>query len=172
MEPDIRILPEKMLIGKRMTMNLAENKTSELWRSFMPRRKEIRNCQTSDLFSMQVYDQTLDFGDFNESTRFEKWAAVEVTDFESIPKDMESYIMPEGLYAVFIHKGAAAEGARTFSYIFGTWLPNSDYLLDNRPHFEILGEKYKNDDPASEEEVWIPVKLKLDSGLRLNQGIN
>lgn len=41
-----------------------------------------------------------------------------------------------------------------------TWLPASDYNLDNRPHFEVLGEKYKNNDPTSEEEIWIPIKLK------------
>jgi len=39
-------------------------------------------------------------------------------------------------------------------------LPNSDYELDNRPHFEILGKKYKNNSADSEEEIWIPVKLK------------
>ncbi|MGK2861531.1 MAG: GyrI-like domain-containing protein [Chitinophagaceae bacterium] len=48
-----------------------------------------------------------------------------------------------------------------FSYIFNTWLPPSGYDLDNRPHFEILGEKYKNDDPLSEEEIWIPIKQKV-----------
>jgi AraC family transcriptional regulator len=39
-------------------------------------------------------------------------------------------------------------------------LPNSNYHLDDRPHFEILGEKYKNADPGSEEEIWIPIKAK------------
>jgi len=38
-------------------------------------------------------------------------------------------------------------------YIFSDWLPKSDYELDEKPHFEILGEKYKNDDPNSEEEI-------------------
>ena len=33
-------------------------------------------------------------------------------------------------------------------------------LLDQRPHFEILGSKYKNENPASEEEVRIPIKPK------------
>jgi len=37
-------------------------------------------------------------------------------------------------------------------------VPSSDYELDNRPQFEILGQKYKNNDPSSEEEIWIPVK--------------
>ena len=73
---------------------------------------------------------------------------------------METYILPGGLYAVFLHKGAATTGPKTFQYIFGTWLPESDYSLDIRPHFEILGEKYKNDDPDSEEEIWIPIKPK------------
>jgi hypothetical protein len=29
------------------------------------------------------------------------------------------------------------------------------------PHFEVLGDKYKNNDPSSEEEVWIPIKPKV-----------
>ena len=49
---------------------------------------------------------------------------------------------------------------RIFQYIFGTWLPTSIYTIDNLPHFEILGKKYKNNDPTSEEEIWIPIKLK------------
>ncbi|MEP1984886.1 MAG: GyrI-like domain-containing protein, partial [Maribacter dokdonensis] len=40
------------------------------------------------------------------------------------------------------------------------WIPNSEYQLDGRPHFEVLGAKYKNNDPNSEEEVWIPIKAK------------
>jgi AraC family transcriptional regulator len=43
-------------------------------------------------------------------------------------------------------------------YIFNTWLPKSGYQLDRRPHFEILGEKYKNNNPDSEEEIWIPIQ--------------
>jgi putative chromate ion transporter len=63
------------------------------------------------------------------------------------------------LSAVFAFKGDLSLAQKTFEYIFKTWLPNSKYNLDNRPHFEILGEKYKNNDPASEEEIWIPIKL-------------
>ncbi len=160
MNPEIKILPEKKLIGKRMQMTLSDNKTNELWKSFMPSRKEIKNNITTELFSIQVYDKSFDFTKFDLNTPFEKWAAIEVSDFITIPNGMESYTLPNGLYAVFIHIGAASTGAKTFQYIFGTWLPNSIYTLDNRPHFEILGEKYKNDDANSEEEIWIPIKLR------------
>ena len=160
MEPRIETLTEKKLVGKRMKMSLSDNRTGELWRNFMQRRKEIKNNLTTELFSLQVYDPSLDFEKFNQDTTFEKWAAVEVPDFDAIPFEMETLILTGGLYAVFVHRGAASTGPKTFQYIFKTWLPDSEYSLDNRPHFEILGEKYKNEDPESEEEVWIPVKRK------------
>ncbi|MBI5538765.1 MAG: GyrI-like domain-containing protein [Bacteroidia bacterium] len=160
MLPTINIISEKKLIGKHITMSFAENKTFELWSGFMPRRKEIKNNVNNELISMQVYDKSFDFTNFDIHKQFEKWAAIEVSEFNIIPDKMETYALPGGLYAVFIHKGAANTGPKTFQYIFGTWLPNSEYILDNRPHFEILGEKYKNEDPDSEEEIWIPIKKK------------
>lgn len=157
MKPGIETITGKKLIGKRLTMSLSVNKTGELWQSFMQRRNEIRNYIGNELYSMQVYDP-LYFTHFNPNTQFDKWAAIEVADFDSVPDGMDTIILPTGLYAVFLHKGAASAGPATFQYIFGTWLPISGYKLDNRPHFEILGEKYKNEDPDSEEEIWIPIK--------------
>ena len=142
-----------------MIMSLSDNKTDELWRGFMQARKEIKNSLGTDLYSMQVYGH-LYFNEFNPDIKFEKWAAIEVTNFEAVPDDMEIFTMPSGLYAVFLHRGAAHTGDKTFQYIFGTWLPNTEYSLDDRPHFEILRESYRNNDPGSEEEIWIPIKLK------------
>lgn len=36
---------------------------------------------------------------------------------------------------------------------FNGWLPNSGYLLDDRAHFGILEDNYKNNNPLSEEEI-------------------
>ena len=160
MQPRIEIIPEKKLVGKHLRMSLAQNRTSELWRSFMSEKKEIINSVSTDLISMQVYDSSLDFKNFNPHTEFEKWAAVEVPVFNPVPENMDTYILHGGLYAVFLHKGDAAAFQKTFQYIFTSWLPGSEYKLDNREHFELLGCKYKNNDPLSEEEVWIPVKPK------------
>jgi AraC family transcriptional regulator len=158
MEPRIEILKEKKLIGKHIVMSLADNKTMELWKSFMPRRREVTNNLTSDFISMSVYKPT-HFTDFKPTNEFEKWAAIEVPDFDSVPNDMETFILNGGLYAVFDYKGSSNDMG-IFQYIFGTWLPNSNFLLDDRPHFEVLGDKYKNADPNSEEEIWIPIKKK------------
>ena len=156
-QPRIEILTQRKLIGKRLTTTFANNQTFKLWQSFMPRRKEIKNALTSDLFSLQVYPHSFDFTFSDPNAEFEKWAAVEVADFESVPDEMETFILTVGLYAVFHYKGLSTD-TKIFQYIFGKWLFNSkDYLLDNRPHFELLGDKYQNSNPDSEEEIWIPV---------------
>lgn len=154
--PRIKTLKEKKLIGKRIRMSLADNKTSELWRSFMPERAKVRNKVSTELISMRVYHQPLRMDVHQE---FDKWATVEVSNFSYLPDGMESFVLNEGLYAVFDYKGLNTDN-RIFIYIFTEWLPGSGYTLDNRPHFEILGDKYKNNDPESEEEIWIPIQLK------------
>ena len=156
-EPEIITTFHKKLVGISMRMSLVENKTSELWQTFMPRRKEISNILNSDLISMQVYDTALETGKLNQT--FDKWAVVEVSDFEKIPENMKTFNLAGGLYAMFHYNGSSNDTS-IFRYIFGEWLPNSNYELDQRPHFEVLGAKYKNNDSNSEEEIWVPVKLK------------
>ena len=160
MHPFIKILSAKKLVGKKLEMSLSENKTQELWSSFMPQRKQLKNVIGLDLYSLQVYKRSYSFKQFDPSATFVKWAAVEVSCFDNLPEGIEKLELEAGLYAVFIHKGTPAEAPKTFGYIFGTWLPNSEYELDARPHFEVLGEKYKHNDPSSEEEVWIPIRKK------------
>jgi len=119
MELRIETLSEKKLVGKRLTMSLTDNKTSILWQTFMPRRREIHNNVTNELISMRVYNEPLRLGDLNQE--FEKWAAVEVFDFENVPEKMDSYTLTGGLYAVFHYKGLSTDNS-AFVYIFGTLL--------------------------------------------------
>ena len=158
MEPRIEQLARKKLVGRSLRMSFAVDKTGELWRSFMPRRKEIGNALSTELYSLQVFDPSY-FDHFNPAREFEKWALVEVQHFDGIPEGMSAFTIPGGLYAVFHYVGSSTD-TKIFDYIFRTWLPASVYRLDNRPHFEILGEKYKNGDPNSEEDIWIPIKPK------------
>lgn len=159
MIPRIETIDEKKLVGKRLKMSFANYNVHELWKSFMPRQKEITNRLTNDLISMVIYKPN-HFTDFRPTNEFERWATVEVSNFHNLPIDLETFVIPNGKYAVFLHKGDTQEFAKTFQFILTTWLPSSDYVLDNRPHFEVLGDKYKNNDPNSEEEIWIPIKTK------------
>jgi AraC family transcriptional regulator len=156
-DPEFRTLTGKILAGKKLKMSFSNNRTVELWKSFMPHRKDLSHRVSEDLYSLQVYPPRY-FNEFNPDSEFIKWAAAEVSEAESLPDGCEFFELKSGLYAVFTYQGVASEAAASFKYILGTWLPCSGYLLDSRPHFEILGERYRNDSPDSMEELWIPVK--------------
>jgi AraC family transcriptional regulator len=157
--PRIEQLAAKKLVGHQLSMSFSKNLTPQLWRGFMPHRDTIKQSVSNDLFSLQVYPPNF-FKTFNPETPFTKWAAKEVSDFSIIPSGMESFELQAGLYAVFQYKGDASDAAEFFRHIIGVWLPHSEYALDNRPHFEILGATYQHGSPDSEEEIWIPVKPK------------
>jgi AraC family transcriptional regulator len=152
----IQELEDKTLVGKSLNMSLVDNRTAELWKSFMPHRNEIPHIVGTDLYSLQIIDP-LDVITHNPNAVFTKWAAIEVSKIDALPEGMSEFKLVGGLYAVFLHKGPANAFRETFQYIFENWLPNSKYKLDSRPQFEVLGEKYKNNEPDSEEEVWIPI---------------
>lgn len=157
MTPKIVTISSKKLIGYSIKMSLADNKTQEVWKKFMPRLKEITNAVSADLFSLQQYPEDY-FTHFTPFSEFTKWASVEVKDYENIPDGFEKLDLAGGKYAVFLHKGNSEMFVKTAQYIYSEWLPNSGYQLDARPHFEVLGDNYLgHDNPESEEEVWVPI---------------
>ncbi len=155
LQPRIIELQPKTLAGKQVRMNLVQNQTGKLWQSFMQQRKHLAAANEL-LYSLQVYSADY-FTAFNPANEFTKWALAEVSATAYLPEGFERFHLPGGLYAVFDHKGSSTE---IFQRIFTEWLPQSDYVLDDRPHFELLGEKYRNNSDDSEEEIWIPVRKK------------
>ena len=156
MTPKIISLEEKKMVGIRLPMSLINNKTGDLFRKFMPRKKEIKNSMSKGVYALQQYD----FENFTPELIFEKWACVEVSDFDEIPSEMESFLLIPGKYVVYTHKGPVSDFVKSFRYMLQTWLPQNGYKADStRPHFGYLTEKYLGPtNPESEEEVWIPVK--------------
>lgn len=139
-------------------MSIIENKTGVLFRTFMPRKKEIINTINNNTYDVRIFPEGYNRS-FNPTTNFTKWAAVEVEDNNKFPQGMHALEVLEGLYAVFHYKGLSNDPS-IFQYIFTEWLPKSEYQLDDRPHFDILTEKTKLNDPNSEENICIPIKPK------------
>jgi AraC family transcriptional regulator len=159
-EPEIKTIQPKTLIGKKTRMSMANNQTQTLWQSFMPHLRSIKHIVSSGLYAMQIYDQVFTIETINPQTEFEHWAAIEVSYVEDLPDNFSTHLLEGGKYAVFIHKGLPQDFPKTLQYIFQQWLPQSEFQLDHREHFQLMGEKYKNNDPTSEEEVWVPIILK------------
>lgn len=153
MKPRIENIEEKIFVGMSQEMSLVENKTFLLFSTFMPRRKEIQAAINETVYDLKVYPNNY-FSNFNPTTSFTKWALFEVHKEETIPEGMNSFSLAAGKYAVFSIKG---HDPKIFEHIFMRWLPEAGYSVDDRPHFDVMGEKYKRNDPDSESEIWIPI---------------
>ncbi len=157
-QPTFENLSPMKLVGISMEMSRTNDQTPRLWGRFMPQRNAVLNRVDANLISMQVYpDGPVQISD--PALSFTKWAVAAVTSFDSIPDGMQAYQLDGGLYAVFRHNGPATDMS-TVMFIFGEWLPNSDYLLDDREHFEVLPSDYQPLAPDAYEDFWIPVRPK------------
>src|SRR5688572_3310633 len=129
--PKFRQIPEKKMVGICTSMSLAHNQTAELWSAFMPKRNEIPHRVGKDFVSLEIYPSG-HFEHFNPHAPFTKWALAEVSEFGDLPEGFEKFTLKGGHYAVFRHRGFSSDTS-IFQYIFGSWLPQSGYKLDNRP---------------------------------------
>lgn len=151
----------KKFVGKSKYASLIEGVTPKLWQSFMPYQRLIQNALSNNFYAIQQYDSPTSFISFTPETKYTQWAAKEVKSFNDIPDNMDTLEIKGGLYAVFLHKGTPAQFSTTMQFIFGSYLPSSEYELDGtRVHFQLMDERYKNNHPDSEEEVWIPIIKK------------
>jgi len=149
----IEIIEPKKMAGFSIITSFQEDNTSLLWRKFMPKRNEIPNRISKQLFSLQIYPQN-----FTPDQSFTKWALAEVSDFENIQQVFEHFELESGKYIVFSYKGKAENGPEIFRFIFQDFIPRNGFEVDSRPHFELFGENYNPADDAAQEEIWIPVK--------------
>ncbi|WP_296317410.1 GyrI-like domain-containing protein [Winogradskyella sp. UBA3174] len=154
MKPKLIYISEKRIIGMKSSMYHNEyGNIIKLWKRFMPSKNKIENILNKDFIALQTYS---DFNDFEKP--FDIWACVGVSNLETIPKEMKGFTIPEGEYAVFLHKGM--DTLKAYQQIMTEWLPNSGFKVDDRPHFQVMGEKYKNGSPDSEEDFYIPITPK------------
>lgn len=149
---------EFSLAGLSSRSSVSTNKTQKLWSSFMPRLGEVVDRLGNEFYSVEVYDNLGYFKAFDPTKYFEKWAMVKVRSIDNLPKNMKSLTIPSGDYAVFEYKGKPSEAFQAYQYIFGEWMAKSEYSLDLRPHFSLMGEKYLGENKNSEEEIWIPIR--------------
>lgn len=149
----IEIIERKKLIGFSTVTSFQEDKTPVLWKKFMMRRNEIVNRISNQLFSLQIYPDN-----FTPDQSFRKYALAEVSDFDNIPNDFDTFELETGKYLVFTYKGKAENAPQIFTYIFQNFIPGNQFKVDNRPHFEIFGNDYNPNDDSADEEIWIPIQ--------------
>ena len=159
MDLEVVKFPGMFEVGIQLIMSFQADNSYVLWHSFMPRITEIENRLGFYLVSAQVYPLGF-FNSYMPHTEFVKWASVAVSRLGSVPLGMHEMHIEPSLYLRFMHMGTSKMAHEAFDYIYSSWLPKSDFEVDQRPHFEILGSKYAHDKPHSEEEIYIPIRPK------------
>ena len=126
-----------------------------LWFDFQHKVNQVRNRIGTDAFG--IYEE---YFETEESIGFSYICSVEVSDFDSVPEGMISRIISEQMYAVFRHNGSLSFLPETLKYIWGSWLPKSNYKYDEKPDFELYSPGIQPEDPDHLLFLHIPVSRK------------
>ena len=91
-------------------------------------------------------------------------AAVEVSSIDDVPQGMVGKQIPAQKYAVFTYRIIPEDmqgGLKaTLRFIWGTWLPRSDFRSANAPDFELYDDRFDATKMAGEFDIYIPVEAK------------
>ncbi|WP_342424567.1 AraC family transcriptional regulator [Paenibacillus sp. FSL E2-0178] len=82
------------------------------------------------------------------------------TNRENADNNLPVHTLPPARYLRFLHRGPSAEVSATYKYIYGVFLPRTDYRLNLTYEFEYYGKDYLGpDNPNSVSEIYIPLTL-------------
>ena len=109
---------------------------------------EIPNC------NFGIYEAAEANGD---EAQFSYMCCSGVTEFGDIPEGLQTRVLPEQHYAVFKHRGPFANVQETFKYIWGTWLPNSDFDYSPTPDLEVFPANYNSTAEDAVVDLYVPI---------------
>jgi len=155
MEPEIVTRREAKVIGVARRYQEEDLNIETLWSAFRPNVCRITNRVGNDAFG--IYEEYQESAD---SVGFSYICSVQVTEFDDVPEGMITRIIPAHLYAVFRHKGPMSFLPETLKYIWGSWLPKSDYEYVEKPDFELYAPGTQPEDPDKVLFLHIPIVRK------------
>lgn len=159
MEVNVKEKASFSLIGKFFPTRLATQNPMTWWKSLRIAANQHGFLQNQGSYSLQKYPSSY-FESFNPQKTFEYAPAIPLETGLSTPEGWDMLTIEGGLFAVFVHRGTAETFPQTLGAFFAQWLPQSAYELDDRIHFCFMPPGYQLNDPAAEEEIWIPIRLR------------
>lgn len=144
-KPHFVTKPAFTVAGLRITTKPKSPEIPKLWGAFVPRICELPNV-SEPYASYGVMASTENGLDY--------MAGNPVNDATDLPAGMSAWEISENTYAVF--ESTVPTLPETFDYIFGSWLPNSEYEQGSGPLLERYGENFSPENPVV--DIYIPVQ--------------
>ena len=155
MAPEIVQHPAMKIVGIATQYDDGDLSLPKLWSAFRPYRDSIPNRVGSDFFG--IYES---YEESDDTTTFVYICSAEVANFDDVPDGMITRELEAQTYARFTHIGPIANLEETLRYIWGSWLPKSDYEYTEKPDFELLPAGFNDADPNNKLYLNIPIKPK------------
>ncbi|MCP4298186.1 MAG: helix-turn-helix domain-containing protein [Proteobacteria bacterium] len=124
------------------------------WGPLITRQSEINNRASNNCYGLTISPS----GNYTE-TELEFVAGTPVLDWTDVPEGMGSYEIPSQLVARFdVYDVSADTVSKTMDYIYGYWLPNSEYERGMGNDYEFFEQILSFDEPVSGSKYVIPIK--------------
>ena len=163
MEPVITTIAKVTVVGMEYHGQNKNGEITAMWGVFNQKCMAIPHLTGK----RAAYGVCFSDEDYGTSGMFRYVVGLSVTEVDALPEGMTACTVPAGRYAVLTHCGTLATLSRTFDYIYGTWLPSSEYRLDvTRPDFEFYDERLApevHDHPSLEK--WLRQVQARDPGV-------
>lgn len=159
-EPIIRIQPAFCIVGyeTRIPSPFVTDQTScylmrDAWMRLFDQETAIPGGIPKTYYGLTFSES----GEFTED-EITHLAAIETADPGNAPKGMAIHRLPEQRVAIFDIAGIDADAAnRTIDYIYGYWLPNSEYRRGPGSDYEWM-EQVERFEPSTGSKYVIPLK--------------
>jgi AraC family transcriptional regulator len=160
--PTIAELPSKNFYGLRVDFKSHFEEGSDCsekvvahWEKFLPRKKEIRHQIGKELYGLALSTEL----ELRER-KLSYLACVETSDLEQKIPDFEYVQISGGSYAAFENRGLAQQRSSLLDFIYGIWLPSSNYERGRDYDFEVFDRRYSLGNLDSISTLYIPLKSK------------
>ncbi len=153
MIPEVKTRDAIKLVGLRYQGKNENHEIATLWYEFNERIEEIENRVSDERFGYDTWDDSI-----NETGEFTYIAAVEVSDFESIPEGMVKVVIPKNSYAVFTLTSIVENIHGAVKEVFSKWFPESGHKLASNYDFEYYKEGFKPNSADHNAYFYVPIK--------------
>ena len=155
MEPEIVTRSEAKVVGIARQYQEEDLNMETLWSAFRPNVSQITNRVGDDAFG--IYEE---YHERENGVGFSYICSGEGADFNDVPEGMITRIIPAHLYAAFRHEGPISSLPETLKYIWGSWLPKSDFEYVEKPDFELYAPASQPENPDKTLFLCIPIRTK------------
>ncbi|WP_128896555.1 helix-turn-helix domain-containing protein [Longirhabdus pacifica] len=128
----------------------------QCWKQFGDRMKVEKDSETLPRYGIIQYPN-----EFKLELEFEYTAGVSQPLQTRANDTLSSVTVPGSKYVVFYHRGSVADILHSYPYIYGAFIPSSNYILNHTYNIEVYGPNWSEHKGSHDViQLLIPVQSK------------